>query len=88
MFKVCSISQYKRHPNFWYMADPTCKTLYRFKFLYVIRQMRVPNSSCIFKMGTDKCNIRVAFECPHQSICETAVEQTNLLSSFRRRMVC
>ena len=30
-------------------SDPTCKT-YRFKFLFVLRQVKVPNSSCIFKM--------------------------------------
>ena len=33
-------------------TDPTCKMLYRFKFLDM--QVRVPNSSCIFKMGANK----------------------------------
>jgi len=38
-------------------TDPTCKTLNRFKFLYVFREVRIPNSSCIFKIGVDECHI-------------------------------
>ena len=38
-------------------TDPTCKMLNRFKFLYVLRDMRIPNSSCIFKIGADECHI-------------------------------
>ena len=33
-------------------TDHTCKMLYRIKFLDM--QVRVPNSSCIFKMGANK----------------------------------
>ena len=39
-------------------TDPACKTLNRFKFLYIFREVRIPNSSWIFKIGADECNIQ------------------------------
>jgi len=44
-------------------TDPTCKMLNRFKFLYVFREVRIPNSSCIFKIG-------VTYRCFRVSISE------------------
>ena len=40
-----------------FVTDPTYKTLNRFKYLYVLREVKIPNSSCIFKIGAGECHI-------------------------------
>ena len=57
-------------------SDPTCKT-YRFKFLFVLRQVKVPNSSCIFKTHW---GVSMLLEIVHIRVSVTfLVEQANLL---------
>jgi len=61
-------------PSFGYR--PTSKTLNRLKFLYTLKEIRIPNSSCIFKIGADECHIIVRISI------KFAREHANLLSGF------
>ena len=45
-----------------FCTDPTCEMVYRFKFLFILRQVKLVNSSCIFKMHRPmyQCCFRVS----------------------------
>lgn len=46
---------YRNYPILWYI--PYMQNVEQIRVLYVIRQVRIPDSSCIFKMRMDDCHI-------------------------------
>ena len=46
---------YRHHSIFWY--GPYMQNTEQIQVLYVFREVRIPNSSCIFEIGVDECHI-------------------------------